>query len=118
MTTYQKILDLAHKKKWSKWPHSDIFSDGTFEKDERDLMGELLTMILIQKWLRDVHNKHVQITAEYYSDGINWNVQVLWLDENDHHDYTGGTMMYGDNGEFSTYEAALEFGLGKALNLI
>lgn len=119
MTKYQEILKLAQQKEWNKWHHYDLFSDGIFEKDERDLIGEYLTMFLIQKWLRDVHKKDVSIIPEYYKDGINWNWQVLWSDPLNDYDYKGGTGMYGDNGEYSTYEEALETGLQYTLkNLI
>ena len=80
------------------------------------------TQGLLQKWLRETHNMFVVVTPEFYIDGINHNVQVLTYDpnkeESDCYDNNKCTGMYGDNGEFETYERALEFGLEKALMLI
>lgn len=83
------------------------------------------TQSYLQKWLREKHKLHCQITADYYEDGVNWLYQVLWPEkiEIDKEflkmvDYRNGTGMYGDNGEYSTYEKALEKALYHALTLI
>ena len=91
------------------------------------------TQSLLQRWCREKHNKHIQITTDYYLDGINWNYQILWPDEtffDEEGTYDGGdvgnlafehfdgTGMYGDNGEYNTYEKALEAGLKHCLTLI
>jgi len=80
------------------------------------------TQSILQKWLRETHNMFVVVTAEFYGDGINHNVQVFTYDpsnqEDDYYDNSKCTMMYGDDGQFNTYEQALEFGLEKALKLI
>jgi hypothetical protein len=75
---------------------------------------------LLQKWLREVHNLHVIIQPEFYTTGINYCVQVLCYapELEDCEDNNKCTGMYGDNGEYPTYEEALEFGLQLALNLI
>ena len=74
----------------------------------------------MQCWLRDEHNLHVCIHPEFYTTGINYCVQVLCyapeLEDCENHDKC--TFMHGDNGEYPTYEDALEFGLELALNLI
>jgi len=78
------------------------------------------TQSFLQKYLREVHNLHVIIQPEFYTTGINYCVQVLCyapeLEDCENHDKC--TSMYGDNGEYPTYEEALEFGLELALNLI
>lgn len=75
------------------------------------------TQSLLQRWLREKCGKHVQIIAEYYDNGINWNWQVLWSNKDFVNPYDG-TGLYGDNGEYTTYEQALEAGLQEALKLI
>lgn len=58
----------------------------------------------------DKHNLNAVIIPEYYKDGIAWNWQILWLEEDVHEVsiYYNGTMMYGDNGEYLTRVEAEE----------
>lgn len=80
---------------------------------------EAPTQSLLQKYLREKYNCHIQVTHEAYINGINFNVQVLFYNPNVTDcwdDLSSG--MYGDNGEFPTYEEALEFGLREALKRI
>lgn len=80
------------------------------------------TQGLLQKWLREKHNLYICISAEFYKTGINHIVQILCynpnLTESDYYDNDKCTWMYGDNGQFDTYEEALEFALQKALTFI
>ena len=77
------------------------------------------TQALAARWLREVHGIHVVITEEAYTNGINYLWQVLiynplsvdCLDNK-------STGMYGDNGEYETYEESLEAGLQEAIKLI
>ena len=82
-------------------------------------MVSLPTLSQLQKWLRDEHDIHVVITPEYYEDGFTWNMQVLWWLGEDYPDKYistyGGTMSYGDTGQFDSYEHALENGLRLAI---
>lgn len=77
---------------------------------------------LLQKWLREKHQIEVKVWAEYYPTGINWCVQSLqWdltLDPKTTDLIKNGTFCFGDNGEFKTYEEALELGLEEALKMI
>ena len=75
------------------------------------------TQSVLQKWLREKHNIFVICTQEFYSDGINYLVQVFKYTPEKERCYEG-TMLYGDNAEFKTYEYSLEFGLKLALELI
>ena len=77
------------------------------------------TQALAARWLREAHGIHVVITEEAYTNGINYLWQVLiynplsvdcWDNKS--------TGMYGDNGEYKTYEEALEAGLQEAIKLI
>jgi len=78
------------------------------------------TQALLQKWLRDKFQIEVRIHAEHYSNGTNWNVQALKWDLSliDDDFIADGCGMYGDNGEYKTYEKALEKGLYEGLKLI
>ena len=87
--------------------------------NRHDDMVSLPSLSNLQKWLREEFDVHVIITPEYYEDGFTWNVQVLWWlgEDNPHKDITtyGGTMSYGDSGNFDSYEHALENGLRLAI---
>jgi hypothetical protein len=81
------------------------------------------TQSLLQKWLREKHNCYIQISEDFYKNGINHLVQVLFYDKKGSNGYDyicdkKSTGMWGDNHEFPTYEEALEFGLQKALEKI
>ena len=78
------------------------------------------TQSLVQKYLREVHNIEVKVWAEHYSTGTNWNVQALKFDlSSEWPDFiVSGSMSLGDNGEYNTYEEALERGLIEGLNSI
>jgi hypothetical protein len=75
------------------------------------------TQSVLQKWLREKHNIFVICTQEFYWDGVNHLVQVFKYNPEKERCYEG-TMLYGDNGEFESYEVSLEFGLKLALELI
>ena len=77
------------------------------------------TLSLAQKWLREVHNCHIHIVPEPHSSGINYNWQVLIYNPNDETCWDKkSTGLYGDNGEYPTYEDALEAGIEMSLKLI
>jgi hypothetical protein len=75
------------------------------------------TQTLVQKWLREKHNIFIICTQNFYWDGVNHLVQVFKYNPEKERCYEG-TMLYGDNGEFESYEVSLEFGLKLALELI
>jgi hypothetical protein len=81
------------------------------------------TQSLLQKWLREVHNTDVVIAPERYKDGVNYIVQAqkwdLGSDEEFNPNFTvDGSYWFNDNGEYPTYEEALEKGLEEGLKLI
>lgn len=44
---------------------------------------------------------YIRIIPEFYKDGINWNLQILWYKEIvDDNQLIDGTKLYGDNNEF------------------
>ena len=65
------------------------------------------------------HGTYICVHPESYKDGVNFLVQILTPDPNSPTLYneklsTGG---WGDNGEFKTWDEAMEFGLKKANEL-
>lgn len=84
------------------------------------------TQALLQKWLREIHQIDVKVWAEHYLDGTNWCVQsVHWnlIPEEVHscadlNFIDAGSFSFGDDGEYPTYELALEKGLLEGLKLI
>lgn len=115
--------------------HSDNGSIREFNDwigDETD--DELIfrpTQDHLQTWLES-KGMFVSIAPEFYTEGINWNWQVLWYlpkekwewiedeDENGNSvkhpsNIVTGTGWYGDNGEFPTRHEALEAALHMAL---
>ena len=95
----------------------DSTSPSNFNAD--DWAYSCPTQALAARWLREAHGIHVVITEEAYTNGINYLWQVLiynplsvdcWDNKS--------TGMYGDNGEYKTYEEALEAGLQEAIKLI
>ncbi len=78
------------------------------------------TQSLLQKWLREEHNIWINILPECYSYGLQINMAILCVEMDGEkakstHKSTG---WWGDNGEYPTYEDALEDGLQQALKLI
>lgn len=81
-----------------------------------------VTQTFLKKWLIENYKMYVIVTVAFYGNGINHEVQVLTYDkedvDGDYYSIDKCSGMFGDNGEFDTYEDALEFGLTKAINLI
>ena len=75
------------------------------------------TQSLVQKWLREVHNIHIVISVDFYKDGINYLWQAFKYDTSKKFNCEG-TGCYGDNGEYPTYENALEAAIQESLKLI
>lgn len=70
----------------------------------------------VQEWLRNNHNCFVVVVPTAYKNGVNWEVQVLFYDNTTWDCWSNkSSACYGDNGEFESYEDALEFGLKLAL---
>ena len=64
--------------------------------------------------MREVHGIYIMITQEFYKDGVCHLFQVCKYNKGN---YTCSGL-FGDNGEFSSYEDCLEEGILYALNLI
>lgn len=78
------------------------------------------TQSLLQKWLRETYNIHIEITVDFYKTGINYNWQLKTYDPTDiicsNKNKSSG--VYCDNGEYKTYELALEAALYRALTYV
>jgi len=99
-------------------PEVDLFVTGLLKLySENQNITLACTYEQCLNWLREEHNIFVICTQEFYSDGINYLVQVFKYTPEKERCYEG-TMLYGDNAEFKTYEYSLEFGLKLALELI
>lgn len=73
----------------------------------------------LKEWLRKEHDTIVIVYPKMYRNGINWLVQVLIVDLSSTCTWSDKSSgLYGDNGEFNSYEEALEFGLQEALKRI
>jgi hypothetical protein len=99
-------------------PEVDLFVTGLLKLySENQNITLACTYEQCLNWLREEHNIFVICTQEFYSDGINYLVQVFKYTPEKERCYEG-TMLYGDNGEFKSYEVSLEFGLNLAIKMI
>jgi hypothetical protein len=78
------------------------------------------------EWL-DSKNLNIWVIPEYYKTGINWNWQILWyLPKEEWGDISpgkrgnlhGGTMQYGDCGEYKTRREAWDAAIKAAIILL
>lgn len=79
------------------------------------------TQAQLKDWLRRRFDCYVEDTVEFYGNGVNCLVQVFFYDPKDViGEYIGkkSSGQYGDNGEYSTPEEAIEKGLKLALERI
>jgi hypothetical protein len=115
---------LANKKKCYILGDKSYTKRGTFQKPmNQGWCISAPTQTSLHKWLREAHNIDVVINPERYSTGINYCVQALkWdltVDPKKHENFVvKGTMWHNGNGEYTTYELALEKGLQLGLSLI
>jgi hypothetical protein len=99
-------------------PEVDLFVTGLLKLySENQNITLACTYEQCLNWLRKEHNIFVICTQNFYWDGVNYLVQVFKYNPEKERCYEG-TMLYGDNGEFESYEVSLEFGLNLALKMI
>lgn len=73
------------------------------------------------EWAREKHELYLNISNEFYHDGVNINWQIKWNTYQltpDPLPITNGTCWYGDNGEYRTYHAVLKAAIDKIIELI
>ena len=80
--------------------------------DKRDNFTSLPTQSLLQKWLREKHNKHIYL---FPLDNGKWGFENNSISINLDHIFIN--YMY-EGKEYNSYEEALEVGLQEALNFI
>jgi len=78
-----------------------------FDDMEEANLVKLPTQSLLQRWLRDIHNIHVNLN---YIELSNYNYQITYFTTSKHELYGNGLQL--------AYEKALEVGLQEALKLI
>lgn len=100
-----KVYDFYLEDKKSLYIDGDIF-----EKENHNIFNDVIsapTQSLLQKWLRDVHNIHINPIRNNDNTYL-VSVNGFWLEEEG-----GGNFM-----DFENYEMALESGLISGLYLI
>jgi hypothetical protein len=118
-----ETANLAKEKKfdWLTRYYFNQITAGPFETHENSLddynsshwneeNGEWIsrpTQSLLQKWLRDIHNIHVEILYEYKKENSSYDLNV---------EFEGISKYY--KSLYNTYEEALEIGLQEGLKLI
>lgn len=94
------------------------------------------TILHVIEWL-DSKGYYIDITPEFYKDGINWNWQIFWylpkekqIEETEFESSEGtiqlsnydrfveGTIMYGDNNEYPTRPLAINAAIEKAIEIL
>lgn len=97
-------------KKFSNYEENDkLFQSIRLGKNQPHL-ALAPNQSLVQKWFREVHGIYIMITQQFYKDRVCHLFQVC--------KYQAWSELFGDNGEFTSYEDCLEEGILYALNLI
>lgn len=105
------------------WLIDTLDNEQSFSLDHKT-ENNLTTRLLYDFF--DAHNLNIEITPEYYADGINWNWQIKWymdkinwkLESKENYGFMTGTMMYGDNNEYPERINAEEAAITKAFELM
>lgn len=100
-------LDIPTRYSFEVNANQEQIRNGIIDNFGYGLTWSAPTQSLAQKWLREVHNIHISVwfntlTEKYRPESPNDNLDFI----------------IGNNGEFKTYEEALEFSLKQALILI
>ncbi len=93
--------------------------DGRLE-GHRSINYPAPTQSLLQKWLREKHDTHIEISLVDNSRTYHWEYTVVTSNDRDFNDeycFDSAKNHY-NNEEFKTFEEALEKGLQEALKLI
>jgi hypothetical protein len=83
-----------------------IYKNGDYENG--DCVYEAADQEEVLEWLRNEHKCYIVVSPKFCNDIVNWNVQVIF----------DACNSLDNNGDFLTYEDALEFGLKLALERI
>lgn len=107
----EKGFDIPCNLKYFEDVNGD-FEKATYKDSVHDHVKTIYnrpTQSLLQKWLREVHNIHINISDLHLSKG--WRQQVYNMEKGH---YKGAAAGFN----YETYEKALEIGLQNALKLI
>jgi len=99
----KRYIDLSMSKKWIEEPIKN-----SAMLDAKVPRYSAPTQSLLQKWLRDVHNIHIEIQSPD-TPNETWGSHIRYINKFGNR---------GDCGDSETYEQALEAGLLEALKLI
>lgn len=128
----------ANKKaiSYNQYARDDIREEGEFhvvnKPEESGVDGTYLhnkfvserfyqpTQSLLQKWLREEHDMHIEIELVDNSRTYQWEYVIITSKDRDYNDeecFDSAKRLF-NNEDFETYEEALEKGLQEALKLI
>ena len=101
----------------------DILKYGKQKSKIKHILYPATSQSLLQRWLREEYSIDVVLDPERYKNGVNYMVQAQKWDLQADHEINPnfivkGSYWFNDNGEYPTYEEALEKGLQEALKLI
>lgn len=122
----KELLDQTDFKKWfSDYSESKHHLNGWRDYDQyldEVELPEILFCALIQKWLREVHNMHINISFDTVELGNRFFVMIGYEKDNS---FEYKIITYPENVKdillrkvFTSYELALEEGIKQALKLI
>lgn len=86
--------------------YSGIYKNGEYENG--DCVYEAPYQEELLEWLRNKHKCFIVVSPKFYGNVVNWKVQVIF----------DACNSLDNNGDFLSYEDALEFGLKLALEYI
>lgn len=72
-----------------------------------------VTQSLLQKWLRDIHNIHIYINVDFFTNEISYIWEIFYFNKN-----YKSVLKNSDYVKYRTYEDALEQCLKESLKLI
>lgn len=118
-------MDLIQKANKLGYKHYTEFTIKELDKLPLENLNKQIEYYFIQKWLREVHEVHVQIIVNYEqrNQTRSYRVGIIYITQLSDRRFLQTTFIRPENDknefiEFSTYEEALEDGLFKALQLI
>ena len=108
-----KLIQLAKEAGFK----SEIISDEPWKYSNNEELRWLFWMTALQKWLREIHNLHINIIIDsntYWSSPYKLEIVKIFLERNTDHKI----LDYNYRIEYETYEKALEEALYKSLKLL
>ena len=107
---------LANEKGFFEWTQHRYNKKGLFN-ESKSWSISAPTQSLLQKWLREVHNLHIEILPFFQDSLFGYNVCV-YKTQRERIEYELNEINNPIHCDYKTYEEALEEGLQEALKLI